>query len=128
MNQSERTKAKFNATIRAYRLEGRKFNVDDVLADIELGQIAAAKHNGNGSEERVICWCDEGTVNGRRVAVHRPADCEYVAALSALVYEASRITTERLGDPTGRNALGYVWAKEFNRVMNRLAFNAGLLK
>ncbi len=27
--------------------------------------------------------------------------------------------TERLGDPTGRNALGYAWTNEFNRVKQK---------
>jgi len=108
MTQAE-SRAAFNDAIRTRRLAGKRFNV-------ELEQIAAAKHKGNrnGAEpERVKCFCNEGIANGRRVAVHRPCDCEYTAQPSALVYEASRITTERLGDPTGHNALGYVWTKEF---------------
>jgi hypothetical protein len=67
-------------------------------------------------------------VNGKRVVVHRPKDCEYTARRSALVYEAARITTERVGDATARNSLGYAWTNEFNRVMDRLAYNAGLLR
>jgi hypothetical protein len=110
MNQSQRTKAKFNAAVRTLRETGRKFNIHDVLADIELAEIAAAKHNGNGDggePERVICWCAQGIVNGRRVPVHRPADSEYVAARSALVFEASPIATQRIGDPVGSAAGGY---------------------
>ena len=42
MNQSQRTKAKFNAAVRTLRETGRKFNIHDVLADIELAEIAAA--------------------------------------------------------------------------------------
>jgi hypothetical protein len=51
MTQAEH-KAAVNATIRTYRLAGRKFNYNDVLTDIELEQIAAAKHKakGNGNE------------------------------------------------------------------------------
>ena len=130
MDRAQEYKAAVNDAIRTYRLAGRKFNCNDLLADIELQQISESKHkaNGNGSEPRVICWCAEGMVGGRRVAVHRPADCEYTARRTALVYEASRITTERVGDPTGRNALGYAWTNEFNRVMDRLAYNAGLLR
>jgi hypothetical protein len=124
-------KAAVNDAIRTYRLAGRKFNYNDLLADIELQQISESKHkaNGNGSEpERKICWCDEGKVNGRRVAIHTPTDCEYTARRSALVYEAARITTERVGNATGRNALGYKWTAEFVREVDRLAVNAGLLK
>ena len=130
MTQTE-YKAAFNNTIRSYRLAGKKYNVDDVMADLELEAISKERHakNGNGrGEPRVMCWCSEGIVNGRRVAVHRPADCAYVAARSALVYKAARITTERVGDATGRNSLGYAWTNEFNRVMDRLAYNAGLLR
>jgi len=78
-------KASVNA-IRTYRLKGKKFNVDDLLAYIELEQIAKERHsnNGNGSEPE-ICWCAEGIVNGRRVPVHRSSDCEYTARRSALV-------------------------------------------
>jgi hypothetical protein len=60
--------------------------------------------------------------------VHRPSDCEYVAARSALVFEAERIATAQVGDPTGSAALGKNWTAEFVRQMNRLAFNAGLLR
>jgi hypothetical protein len=39
-------------------LNGKKLNVNDLLADIELEQITKERHanNGNGSE-REICWC-----------------------------------------------------------------------
>jgi hypothetical protein len=36
--------------------------------------------------------------------------------------------TERIGDPIGSTALGYQWTAEFVRQMDRLAFNAGLLR
>jgi hypothetical protein len=125
-------KALFNETIKTWRLEGKRFNLDDALYEAELAEIEKEKHarngNGNGSEPRVMCWCDEGKVNGRRVAVHTPADCEYTARRSALVYEASRIATERVGDARGACVLGYKWTAEFVRVMNQLAFNAGLIK
>ena len=125
-------KALFNETIRAYRLAGKKFNVHDLLADIELGQLAKERHanNGNGAREpeRVMCWCAEGIINGQRIPVHKPTDCEYVAARSALVYEASRIATGQVGDPVGSAAVGRKWTAEFNRAMDRLAFNAGLLR
>ena len=89
-------KAAFNDAIRTHRLAGRKFNYHDLLADIELEEIAKERHakNGNGSEpEPEIRWCDEGIVNGRRVPIHTPADCEYTARRSALVYEAAKIVT-----------------------------------
>ena len=81
--------------------------------------------NGDG---RVVCWCDEGIVNGKRVAVHRSCDCDYVAARSALVPEAARLATEKIGNPIGCAQLGYAWTAELVRVMNRLAYNAGLLR
>lgn len=91
-------------------LEGKKFNVNDLLADIELEQITKERHanNGNGSE-REICWWAEGIVNGRRVRVHRPSAGEYTARQSALVFEAERIANQRVGDPIGCAAVGYAW-------------------
>jgi hypothetical protein len=116
--------------IKTYQGAGKKFNVNDVLADLELEAIRAAKSkDGNRSEpERVVCWCAEGIVNGRRVAVHRSSDCEYVAARSALVPEASRLATERIGEPIGNAATGYRWTAEFVRILDRLAYSAGLLQ
>ena len=131
MDRAQEYKAAVNDAIRTYRLAGKKFNYNDLLAEIELQQIAEERHahNGNGSKPRKVkCWCDEGIINGKRMAIHHPADCEYTARRSALVYEATRITTERVGDATGRNSLGYAWTNEFNRVMDRLCFNAGLLR
>ena len=83
MDRAQEYKAAVNDAIRTYRLAGRKFNYTDLLAEVELQQIAEAKHtgngNGNGNEPpKVKCWCDEGIVNGKRVAIHRPADCAYV--------------------------------------------------
>jgi len=129
--QTERTKAKFKAVIRSLRDTEKKFNINDVLADLELAEIAEAKHkgNGNGSEPgRVRCWCDEGIINGQRLAVHRPCDCEYTARGTALVYEAEKIATQKVGDPTGNAATGYQWTAEYVKVMNRLAVQAGLLR
>ena len=39
-------------------LNGKKLNVNDLPADIELEQITKERHanNGNGSEGE-ICWC-----------------------------------------------------------------------
>jgi hypothetical protein len=126
MNQTQKSKATFNATIKTYRLAERKFNIDDVLADLELAEIVEARRKSNasnrGSEpERVTCWCAEGIVNGRRIAVHRPADCEYVTSRSALVFEAARIAMARVGDSNGDASLGRTWTRVFNFEMDRLA-------
>jgi hypothetical protein len=101
-------KAAVNASIRSYRLAGQKFNVDDLLAEIELEQLAKAKRNGNGngSDPERYCWCDELLVNGKRVPCPPHHDCSYVAARSALVYEAAKIATQRIGDPTDSAARG----------------------
>jgi hypothetical protein len=106
----------------------KKININDALGELELEQIAAAS-NGNGSApERVICQCAESIINGRRVPVHQPSDCQYVRARSALICEACKVATERSGDPTGNATLGYEWTRIFVREMDRLAFNAGLLR
>jgi hypothetical protein len=127
MNQAE-YKAAFNEAIRTHRLAGKKFNVHDLLADIELQQIAKERHanNGNGSEPERRCWCLELIVNGKRIPCPPHHDCEYVAARSALVFEASRIATQRVGDPVGSAALDRQWTRVFNWEMTRLA--APLLK
>jgi len=42
-------------------LNGKKFNVNVLLADIELEQIAKERHANNGNRsEREICSCTEG--------------------------------------------------------------------
>ena len=135
MDQAQKYKALFNATIKTWRVEGKRFNLDDALYEAELAEIAKEKHARNGSNgsngsepERVKCWCAEGIVNGKRVVVHRPADCEYTARRSALVFEAVRIANQRVGDPMGCPAAGYGWTKEFNKIMHRLCCDAGLLR
>jgi hypothetical protein len=119
----------FNATIRAWQ-SGKKININDVLCDAELAELARERlaRNGNGEPERVICQCAEGIINGQRMPVHRPADCKYAEARSALIFEASQIATERIGDPINSAAVGYKWTAEFVRQMDRLVFNAGLLR
>jgi hypothetical protein len=102
----------------------RKLCYDDLVFETEREQCRQelAKKNGNGAEpERKICWCAEGIINGKRIAVHRPSDCEYVAQRSALVFAAARIATVRVGDPKGVSAVGYAWTKEFIRAMDRLS-------
>jgi hypothetical protein len=105
-------------------------NIDDALCDAELVRIAAAKcaNNGNGNERGRYCDCDELIVKGRRVPVPLGHDCEYTRKRSALIVEASRIATERVGDPKGSAALGRNWTRVFNFEMQRLAYNAGLLR
>jgi hypothetical protein len=108
--------------IKTYAAAG-KLCYDDLVFEREIEQCRQerAKKNGNGQDALRLCWCDEGVIHGKRMAVHRPADCEYVARRSALVPEASKIATERMGDPKGVSALGYAWTKEFNREMDRLS-------
>lgn len=129
MNQQQHSKALFNAVIRA-RLSGKKVNIDDVLCDVELAQIAAAKHpnNGNGSEPERYCDCPELIIYGKRYPCPPGHDCDYAEARSALVFKAAEIATDGIGDPIGSAATGYKWTAEFIRQMDRLAFNAGLLR
>jgi hypothetical protein len=128
MNQAQH-KAASNDKSRAHQsAEYTRVNLNDTLTDYELAAIAREKSKSNGSEPERYCFCDELIVNGRRVPCPPGHDCEYVAARSALIFEASRIATERVGDPKGTAALGYAWSKEFNRAMDRLAYNAGLIK
>ena len=100
-----------------------------MLADIELAEIAAAKHNnGNGSEPERYCDCPELIIDGKRVPCPPGHDCEYVAGRSALVPEASRLATKSIGEPIGNAATGYRWTAEFVRILDRLAYSAGLLQ
>jgi hypothetical protein len=122
-------KALFNAVIRA-RQSGKKVNIDDVLRDAELAQIAAGKHsnNGNGSEPERYCDCPELIIYGKRYPCPPGHDCNYAEARSALVFQAAENATERIGSPIGSAATGHKWTAEFIRQMDRLAFNAGLLR
>jgi len=101
----------------------RKLCYDELVFEQEIEQCKQerAKKNGNGEPERVICWCDEGVINGKRVPVHRPEDCAYVARRSALVPEAARIATAKIGDPKGATKLGYAWTRQFDAEITRLA-------
>ena len=61
----------------------------------------------------------EGRTNW--IADARLLDGNYVAAQSALVWQAIRLTTERIGDPVGDALSGHKWTAEFVRQMDRLA-------
>jgi hypothetical protein len=116
--------ARFKEQIKTYAAK-EKLSYDDAVYELEREQCRRelARKSGQKDHEpkRVICWCDEGVINGRRVVVHRACDCEYVAARSALVPEAARIATQRVGDPIGDAERGYAWTKIFNIEMDRLA-------
>jgi hypothetical protein len=114
----------FNERIRTYAAT-RKLCYDDAVFEIEYEQCRRelAKKSGSADHKpkRVKCRCAESIVNGRRIPVHRQSDCEYVARRSALVPEASRLATEKVGDPLGDADCGYRWSAEVVRVMNRLS-------
>jgi hypothetical protein len=103
-------------------------NVDDWLCNGEIERCAeerwraSLRNSINGDlPGRVVCDCAEGTVNGKRVAVHRPEDCRYTEARSALVDDAARITTEKIGDPLHDSELGRRWTAEFVKILNKMA-------
>jgi hypothetical protein len=105
-------------------LERERVNIDEVMADAELVAIAKAKAgaNGNGAQSERYCQCDEYIINGKRVPCPPGHSCELTRKRSELVPEAVKLADSRVT----RNSPG--WQSEFNRQMNRLAFNAGLLR
>jgi hypothetical protein len=108
-----------------------KRSIDDQICDKEIEdcRIAREKASGNGSDARVasngaqkICYCLETRMpDGTRRALHTEADCLYTAARSALVFSAATLAT-------ADGATGYDFTKLFAKEMERLAFNAGLLR
>ena len=128
MNQSQRTKAKFNATIQTLRETGRKFNLNDVLVDIELAEIAAEKHpnNGSGIEPERYCHCPELIICGKRYPRPLGHDCNYAEARAGLTFEASQLAAERIGDPIGSAALGYQWTAELVRTDGSACVQRGI--
>jgi hypothetical protein len=109
-----------------------EMSLDDWWFESEVESIKREREklerNGNGVElQRVICFCAEGVVNGKRVAVHRPSDCIYTAARSALIFQAAEIATQKIGDPVGDSLHGCRWTAAFVSAMNRLCHNAGLI-
>jgi hypothetical protein len=100
------------------------------LANIELEQIAKERqsNNGNGNEPERYCECAELITYGKRYPCPPGHDCNYTEARAGLVFKAAENATERIGDPVGSAAVGYQWTAEFIRQMDRLAFNAGLLR
>ena len=110
---------------RSLRAE-RRVNIDDELYEREISQSRFERAMANGSAkkepERVLCDCLEGIVNGRRVAVHRPVDCEYVRERSKLVEAAATVATVRVGDPAvGGKDRGYEWTRCFAAVVEEFA-------
>jgi hypothetical protein len=106
-------------------------NINDLLSRLELEGIELSKLGldvKGGCGERVRCSCQECLIHGAPVPLHRKKDCKYAAARSALVPEAERIAMEKLGDPKGNTGESSSrWTAEFNKAMERLSFNAGLL-
>ena len=105
----------------------RHINFEDELTAAELAAIALAKLKTNGSNvdhSREHCGCVECKIGNKRFALHRPEDCAYTAARSALVPEAERIATARIKRTTwGYNcgARGNKWTTEFASEMDRLS-------
>lgn len=110
--------------------------LDDELADAEIERCRLEREilNGNGSYHisgRVACDCPECVVNGKTKLLHRPEDCSYSRARSALVDQASRIAdqniaTEKIYHPVSGVRAGNLFTKLFVTEMDRLA--APLLK
>jgi hypothetical protein len=99
-------------------------SIDEELCSAELAAIERGKveANGNGSQsQRVVCWCAEGLINGKRLPIHRPEDCEYVAARSALVPDAVRRANDIVGERAGRWGKCGRWNTVFVSAMNELA-------
>lgn len=90
-------------------------------AEMRAVQRERGKLNGNGSQfQRVMCRCPEGWINGKRVAVHRPEDCAYSIARSALVPAADLIAISIVGDSRGIES-GYEYTRHFVKEMERLS-------
>jgi hypothetical protein len=84
------------------------------------------KNGSNGDQPQRFCECPEYLINGKRGPCPPQHSCAYTRLRSALVSEASRIATQRVGDPLHDTPLGCRWTFEFNKIMDRLA--APLLK
>jgi len=105
-------------------LEVEHVNSSDTLAEAELQALAHAKLKmGNGNHRERYCDCPELIIDGRRVPYPVGRSSKYVAKRSALVSEASEIATVKVEDVTSK-----AWASAFNAAMDRLAYNAGLLR
>jgi hypothetical protein len=102
------------------RIRGQ--SIDDFLLDGELERCERESlRNGNGSHPQRYCKCAELIINGIRMPYPPQHSCKYTDARSALVPEASRIATERIGDPLHDTPLGNRWTRAFNIEMDRLA-------
>lgn len=96
----------------------RQISLDDWLCDGELDRIAREREgngngNSNGNHSHWICSCDETLVRGRRIPRPPGHSCEWVKARNALIPEAERIATEKMGCRHG-------WTREFVFQLDRL--------
>jgi hypothetical protein len=111
-------------------LERERVNIDEAMADAELCSIAKAKAgaNGNSSHEPQYCHCVEYIINSKRAPFPVGHSCGYVAARNCCIDDAVREANKRVGDPGDDPSLWHRWVAAYNSAMNRLAYNAGLLR
>jgi hypothetical protein len=109
-----------------------KRSIDDEICDKEIEdcRIVREKANGNGSHEPQpqYCHCAEYVINGKREPFPFGHSCEYVASRNWLIDDAVREANKRVGDPADDASLWQRWAAAYNSAMNRLCYNAGLLR
>lgn len=102
----------------------RKVSYDDAAYEREREQCereraaGANGENGNGVviQER-YCWCNECIVNGKLYPMVKGHDCEYVRRRSQLVDKAYKSAMKKVGG----NGCGHRFAREFAKIMERLA-------
>jgi hypothetical protein len=98
-----------------------RISLDDFLFEREQCAIERAKLTENGGNGERYCQCAELIIGGKRIPCPKHHDCRYVAQRSALVAEASKLATKKIGDPTNDKERGYTWTKIFNAEMDRLS-------
>lgn len=104
-------------------------SIDDFLYEGERWRCERERllrNGGNGDHPQRYCECPEYLINGQRVPCPPRHSCKYTEARSALVPEASRLATREVGDPFKNASIGVIWGAEFNRQMDRLAYNANV--
>ena len=104
----------------------RKTCYEDAAYEKELYECARERAASNGSGDVApvpprFCWCAELVVNGHRQAIPTHHDCGYITRRNSLIDEASRIATERCGDPTGDHECGHRWTQVFAQQMDYLS-------
>jgi hypothetical protein len=106
------------AAIKSYQ-PTHKISYDDLAyeRERELCERERARANGNGSvtPER-YCWCNELVIGGQRYPCPPHHDCQYVGRRNAMIAEASRLATKKVGV----EASAYRWTAEFVKAMDRL--------